>query len=104
MLINHLISFVKSAKELCEKTEMFYTLTRVVVTQVYTFVKMNSAVHLKYMHCIIRKIYLNKFGVTSVSWFLKKLKQNEGIVEKSNTLPKIQKQVQITRKKKLKME
>lgn len=56
MLINHLISFVKCAKKLCEKKEMFYTLTRVAVTQVNTFVKMNSAVHLKYMHCIIWKI------------------------------------------------
>lgn len=55
-----------SMRELFGVTEMFYTLIRVVVTQVYTLVKTHQAVCLKWLHFITYKLSLNIFGFSKL--------------------------------------
>lgn len=46
-------------RKFTEVMEVFYILIWVVVMLVYTYVKTHNVVHLRLMHCVVYKLYIN---------------------------------------------
>lgn len=52
---------------------MFYIFILVVATRVYTFIKTDPTVHLKWMHFIVCKLYFNKIDLKNLEDWLKSI-------------------------------